>query len=321
MKNRKLGILLLTVFLLGLLTACGSGKEIRFGTAGTGGTYYAYGSALSSLLEDNLSGVKFDVKATAGSAANLRLLSEDYLQMAIAQADVIADAAAGEGSFEGKALSGYGAVAGLYTEACQIVVRADSGIKRIEDLEGKRVSVGEEESGVMKNAEQILLVYGLTPELLEAENLSYSDAAEALANGEIDAFFCTAGAPTNAVANAARQTEVRLLGLDAEKQKRLLNTYDTYVPCVIPAGTYEGQTEAVETVGVRAVLLASNRLNAQQVHDITEQLFQDAGKLQMATAADTPLTLEAAVENVPIGYHAGAAAYYGENDIQVGQEK
>lgn len=323
MKKWNARVSLLSMLMATLvLTGCGAAgaQELRLGTAGTGGTYYAYGAAMSELVGEKLPDMLLTVKATAGSAANLRLLSEDYLQLAIAQSDLMNDAYYGTGVFAGQEpRTGCGAVAGLYTEPCQIVVRADSGIETVEDLAGRIVGVGEEESGVVENARQILLCCGLSFDMLEVRYLSYSDAALALADGSIDAFFCTAGAPTNAVANLARQTPIRLLGLEERQRERLIDTYGAYLPCTVPAGTYEGQTEEIETVGVEAVLLASAKLSEQQVYDLTAALFENADALQLGTAADTPLELSEA-GGVTIPYHPGAARYYTENGIAVETE-
>ncbi len=320
MRTKKLLCLLLAAVLA--MTAAGCGQEsgeIRFGAGGTGGTYYAYGSVLSEVLGDEK--MTFDVKATAGSSANLRLLSEDYVRLAFAQTDQITDAWNGTGAFDGNALTGYKAVASLYDEHCQIVASAASGIKTVDDLAGKRVSVGEEESGVIRNAEQILLAYGMTFEMLgSVEHLSFSDAAAAMADGKLDAFFCTAGVPTSAVANLARTTGIVLVPQEAEELERLTSTYRAYTATVIPANTYAGQTEDVPAVAVRASLLASDKLTVDQVYDITSALFANADALQNATVSDTPLTLEHAADGVTIPFHPGAARYYSENGVTVSTE-
>ena len=320
MKQRKrILCLLLAAAIMALTAGCGDkSADLRFGTGGTGGTYYAYGTAVSELLGNETT--VFDVKATAGSMANLRLLSEDYLQLAIAQSDLTDNAWHGTGLFEGQARTGYSAVASLYTEPCQIIASAASGIQSVADLEGKRVSVGEEESGVIQNAEQILLAYGLSFDTLEVQHLSFADAAAAVADGTLDAFFCTAGAPTTAVANLARQADIVVVPQDADKLQRLTNTYESYTACTIPAGTYAGQTEDVAAVGVRAVLLASDKLSSDQVYQITAGLFDNADALQLSTPADTPLTLDSALEGITIPYHAGAAQFYAENGVSVETE-
>lgn len=311
----------LAVFLL-VLSGCGGGnREIRFGTGGMGGNYYAYGNALAQIIEENMEGVEVDVKTTAGSAANLRLLGQDYLQMAIVQSDTLLDASRGEGVFEEKKYDGFSAVAGLYMEACQIIVPADSEIGSVEDLIGKRISVGEEDSGVMRNAEQILLANGITFSMAEIKYLSFADSAEAMKNNEIDAFFCTAGAPTTAVSELAKELDIRLLSLDSRTTGQMMRLYGCYEECVIPAGTYNGQTEDTVTLGVKAVLVASDKMKNETVERITELLFEHAKELKYATNADYTDDMVFATEAIPIPFHPGAAAYYEEQGIHVGTDK
>lgn len=303
-----------------LLAGCGStGGAIRFGTAGVGGNYNTFGQTFAGLLSSGEDPMQIEVKVTAGSAANLRLMSEDYIQLAISQTDVISAAWNGTDAFSGKALTGYGAVAGLYTEVCQFITRKDSGIKSIRDLRGKKVSVGEAESGSQVNAVQILLAYGLNEKLVEEVNLNYTDAAKALQDGEIDAFFCTAGVRTTVVEELAKQVDIRLLPITGDERKSLLGTYDFYTTYTVPAGTYTGMNKDVKTIGVRAVLLASNKLSEGDVKKITAALFKNAGQLQLAVPVDFTLTEESAVQDIPIPFHPGAAAYYEEAGVSIGK--
>ena len=135
---KKKGILFLAMVLL--LTGCiGSIGHIRFGAAGIGGMYHAFADTFGDLLTADQEEKQIEVKTTAGSAANLRLLSEGYIQMAIAQEDMTRAAYQGTGSWtDGKKYQGYSAVAGLYMEACQIIVRDESDIQTIDDLLGKK---------------------------------------------------------------------------------------------------------------------------------------------------------------------------------------
>lgn len=304
-----------------LLTGCsGSGTalgKLRFGVAGEGGVYRVFGQSYAA-LENETSNGQVELKNTAGSAANLRLLMGDYLQLAVAQSDLAREARERTGLFEGEEEEGgFSAIAALYTEACQVVVRADSGIESIEDLQGRTVSIGEEESGSAKNAEEILAAYGLNDRLVDCLNLNYNDAAAQLKAGKIDALFVTCGAPFAALTGLAGSCEVRLLPIDGGAAQRLLGRAEGYEVCSVPAGTYPGQTEEVPTVGVKALLLASDSVPAEQVQALTELLF--AHRDELSQQLGIPLDAEEdAVEGVGIPFHAGAAAYYKAAGITVG---
>lgn len=314
----KKKIVLLPVIALCLLTAaCSQGKTLRFGTGNSGGTYYKYGTQLSKgLSEEGV--VAPEVKETAGSAANLRLISEGFLQLAVTQGDVLSDAAQGSGVFEGKDYSGgYGALAALYTEACQIIVPKDSPVQSPADLAGLRVSVGEKESGVRKNAQDILLACGLTTEMIQAEYLSFTDSAAALEAGTIDAFFCTAGAPTAAMAELASRMEIRLLPLEERIMSNIQNVHNGYTRTVIPAGTYPGQNEPVSTLGVKAVLIASGEMKSEDAAKITRFLLEHREELCRELPVLFERDLSYVTQDIPCGFHEGAKEVYEEMGIHV----
>lgn len=320
MKNFKWLLVLLAILICGGAAGCGDSvakNEIRFGTGGVGGKYYAYGSTLAEMLkaEKNIS---LDVKTTAGSAANLRLLREGFLDLALVQSDLLSDALKGTGNFAAVGPgTGYAAVAGLYTEACQIVVSADSEIKSVQDLVGKKISVGERESGVLKNAEQILLAHGLTFEMIEPDYLSFADSAAALERGEIDAFFCTAGAPTIAISDLSKKMKIRLLSIEPRIFQNMMTMYHGYTPCKIPVGTYEGQTEEISTLGVKAVLVARKNLTDKIVVQVTDCIFENADKISSAANVPSNFNLEHATKNVPSAFHSGAVKYYAAQGVEV----
>ena len=312
--------LLLLLPIIALLVGCGdnsaSDTTLRFGTGGSGGMYYAYGNELAKILHADKKDHNVDVKTTAGSAANLRLLREKFLDIAIVQSDTLSNAVNGKGIFaEVGPGVGYAAVAGLYTEACQIVVAKDSQIMSVNDLVGKKVSVGEKESGVLQNAEQILMAHGLTFEMIEPNYLSFTDSAKALAEGQIDAFFITAGAPTEAVLSLAVNKGVRLLSIAPDVQNNMMKLYKGYTRCIIPANSYPGQDEEVSTIGVKAVLVASTDLSDNEVAYLTEFVFKNADKLPHNTT--DKLTNKYAVEDIPASFHAGAAKFYEQQGIKV----
>lgn len=315
MKKR---LCLLLCFSLILLSACGRKSDnIRFGAADIGGMYYAFASSFSGAASKDTSDYKFEVKNTAGSAANLRLLSDKYIDLGIAQADLIKDAYNGTGYFKDNICNGYKAVAALYTEACQIVVKAGSDIKTIDDLQGKKISIGAKESGTEINAKQILEFSGLNSKLVDMVNLDYAEAAKQLVSGDIDAFFCTAGLQTTVISELTKECSIRMLNIDDKCIKKLITAYPCYSRYEIPANTYAGQTESITTIGVKSVLLASDNLSENAVKQLTKTLFKHTKDLRYATSLELISDENTAVQGIDIPFHPGAAAYYKEKGITV----
>lgn len=304
--------------LMALCAGCSSGGQtIRFGAAQVGGMYSLFANAYSQIVADNNEDYEVNVRSTAGSAANLRLLSDNYLQMAIAQADIIDEAYNGKGEFEKKPLKGYSAVAALYDEACQIVVRADSDIYSVDDLLDKTVCIGEEESGTERNAKDILKIYGLSDDLVNCVNYNYAEAADALVNNEIDAWFFTAGVKTTAIEEVTRNCDIRLLSIDDNHAKKLIASCGAYSRYVIPAGTYKGQEADTDTLCVKSILLASDDLDSKTIEELTALLFENVQSIQYALPLDLKLDETSATESVSIPFHKGAAAYYEKQGITV----
>lgn len=303
-------ISILTCLCLLMTTGCSRQETIRFGAAGVGGMYYPFANAFTELASKDETGINWKVKSTAGSAANLRLLSDNYIELGIAQADLIEDAYYGKGSFHSGKYRGYKAVASLYPEACQIVVRKDSNITSLDDLEGKNVSVGEEESGTERNATQILEMCGLPDNLVNTKNLDYTDAADQLAEKKIDAFFCTAGICTTVIEELAKECDIRLLEIPESCRQKLKKAYSFYDDYVIPAGTYSGQTEDIQTISVQSVLLASSTLSEKTVQKLTASLFKHIKDIQYSISINLQLTPQEAVKGITIPFHPGAETYY-----------
>lgn len=263
-----------------IFTGCGKNTEkYSIGTGGEGGSYYGYGVNLAEELKEE-SDISLDVKTTAGSAANLRLISQGYLDFAMVQSDIYAAAVEGTGSFDGEPLSGFHSVTGLYTEAVQIVATKESGITSIEDLQGKTVSLGAEDSGVLQNALQLLNICGISEKNLKPVYQNFASSAERMKNGELDAFFVTAGAPTAAIVSLAEEMEITIIPISETISKRLLESNSAYCITEIPAGTYAGQEEAIPTVGVSAVLIAADTVSSDAEQAVLALLQKQNEELQ-----------------------------------------
>lgn len=314
---KKILCILLSLLLV-LLNGCSSDTgNIRFGAAGVGGMYYTFANSFTGILSKENENYSYEVKNTAGSTANIRLLSNHYIDLAIAQADLIQDAYEGTGAFDGNICKDYSAIAGLYTEACQIVVRANSSIYSLDDLQGKHISIGASESGTERNAKEILAATGLTSRLVQTENYDYTQAANQLSNHEIDAFFCTAGTKTTIIEELAKECPIRLLSLNETCLKKIMASSPSYIHYTIPANTYTGQDKEVTTIGVKSILLASDDLSEDTVNIITKALFEHNKDLQYATSLNLVLNETSATKDITLPFHKGAASYYKEKKITV----
>lgn len=310
-KVKKVSIVLAIVLVLSLmLTACG-GEKIRLATGGNTGTYYSFGTAVSQILGEK-TGYSFTVQSTGASKANIQLIAAGEVEMAIVQNDVMDYAYNGTDLFAGEQTQGFSAMAALYAEVVQIVVNPDAGITTIADLAGKRVSVGDAGSGVEFNSKQILEAYGVTFDDIQKQNLGFGASADAFKDNKIDAFFCTAGAPTTAIMDLATSANFTILTVDDEHAAQLIAKYPFYTQYDIPAGTYDNIDEDVTTLAVKATFIVSNDLSEEVVYEMTKALFENQTEIEVAHAKGAELNLKYAVEGVSVPFHPGAEKYYRE---------
>ncbi len=215
----------------------GDSRNLRFVTGGEFGTYYAFGSVIAQHATNN-AGVNVVGLAGNGSQSNVQELVDGTADLAFCQSDVMAYAYNGTNLFETK-MEGFSTVAALYMEQVQIVT-TDPSIQTVADLAGKAVSIGAPGSGVYFNAVDVLGAYGLTENDIKPTYQSFGDSADALKNGQIDAAFIVAGAPTTAVTDLATTKDVYLVSLDEEHINKLLETSDYYAKTVIAKDVYFG---------------------------------------------------------------------------------
>jgi TRAP transporter TAXI family solute receptor len=310
--KKKFLITVLSFLLIGLLflSGCGGTTTLKMATGGTTGTYYAYSGTVSQVLSEKIGNVSFDVQSTGASKANIYLISDKEADIALVQNDVMYYAHNGIDLFDGEKVSGFSAMAGCYAEVCQVVSRSD--ITSIEELRGKRVSVGDIGSGVEFNARQILEAYGMTFDDIIVNNLSFGDSATALKDDKIDAFFCVAGAPTTAIVELATTNQINLLEIDDEHAAKLIEKYPFYTKYDVPAASYKGVDSPVQTVAVVATYIVSDDLSEDLVYKMTKALFEHKDEIAIGHPKGAELDPAYAVSGISIPFHPGAEKYYKE---------
>lgn len=291
--------------------ASGTAQTLKLATGGTTDTYYAYGGVIANTLNSKLPNVQLNVQSTGASKANIFLIDDGEADAALVQNDVMDYASKGTDLFEEDgAVTTFSTAAALYAEVCQIISSGD--IKSVEDLKGKRISVGDAGSGVEFNARQILEAYGITFDDIEVNNLSFGDSADALKDGKIDAFFCTAGAPTTAISELSTTNAINLLGIDDAHAKALQDKYAFYTQYTVPSGTYKGVDSDVVTVAVKATLIVSDKLSDDVVYELVKGIFDNKDAIVSGHAKGAELDTTYAVEGISVKFHPGAEKYFKE---------
>lgn len=288
--------------------------QLIIATGGTTGTYYPLGGGIAQIITKNTD-VTASAQTTGGSVENMRLLASGDVELAFVQNDIADYASKGLLMFEGTAVENLQGLATLYNETIQIVLPGDSTITSVADLKGKKVSVGAPGSGTEANTSQILEVFGLTFDDLDAEHLNFGDSVSRIQDGEIDAAFVTAGAPTAAVTELSATKGVKLLTIEADKIEELIAMYPFYVSDTIPAETYPGVAETT-SVAVKAMLTVSSDLPEDFVYDVTKALFENQDQLLAINPKASSITKENAIEGLSLDIHPGALKYYQEEGLK-----
>lgn len=279
------------------IAGCGGGEKEQFiniATGGTAGTYYPIGGAIAEVLNKN--GMNASAQSTGASVANINMLKDKQVELAIVQNDITYYAVNGLEMFkESGKIENLSGIASLYPETCQFIVREDSGIKSINDLKGKRVAVGAAGSGAEANARQILEAYGITYDDVEEQFLSFAEGAYAIKDKTVDAAFVTAGYPTASVQDVASQNKIRLLPVGDEQIKILTEKYPFYTKTVVPKGVYQGFDEEVQTVSVMAILVCNDKIDAALGEKLTKAVFDNVDKIAAAHSAGKNIKKESAL--------------------------
>ena len=311
---KKIFCLSLSIMMIMSLFACGSSssvKKITLASGGTSGTYYGFSGALATRLNEVLNNdMKISVISTGASKANVQMVDSNDAQIAILQNDVMSYAYNASDMFEGQdPIRSFSAIASIYPESIQII--ANKSITSIEQLRGKRVSVGDAGSGTEFNTKQILKAYGMDMDTdIVKNNQSFADSCDSLKNGTLDAAFIVAGHPTVAVTELATNFDFNILSIDDAHADQLIREYGFYAKVNIEKDSYPVLTSDVKTVAVMATFIASNNLDEDTVYKFTKALFEEKGNIIHQKAA--LIDKNTAVQGISIPFHPGAQKYYNE---------
>lgn len=323
LKKFKVLWFLVAVLIISLLAAgCGGSKEggkkpetlnMSLASGKAGGTWYPMGGALSEIIQQSVKGANVSTMQGTGDA-NIIGVSNGQYTMGLSFSFSNADAMAGKATFEGKPQKNIAGMIGLYNSPLQIVVRADSNIKTIEDLKGKRIApglVGTSGEVLVKN---ILAVHGLTyKDMAKVEHLAYADAAMLMQDGHLDAFMPFTTVPAPVIQDLAISSKgVRLLTISPEKFAELKKLNAGYSEFGVKANTYQGQTQDVVCVGSNNVVIVQKSLSEDTVYQIVKGICENKKKLMDVHQVMQDWNVKYAAKDIGVELHPGAVKYFKE---------
>jgi len=283
-------------------------------TGGTSGVYYPLGVALSEIYGAGIEGARTQVQSTKASVENLNLLQQGKGEIAFSLGDSVQLGWAGnkEAGFPGK-LDKLRGVAAIYPNYIQIVASQASGVKSLADLKGKSLSVGAPASGTELNARTIFEAAGMSyQDLGKVEYLPFAESVELIKNRQLDATLQSAGLGVASIRDLATSLPITVVAVPAAAVEKI---GAPYLSVTIPAGTYEGQNEDVETAAVGNFLITHDGVPEETVYQMTKLLFENLDKMAASHAAAKGISLEKATDGMPIPLHPGAERYYKEKGI------
>ena len=328
------------ILVLGLLSegVSPSAQEeqfFRIGAAATSETFFEIGGVIAGAISKpagslpcerggncGVPGLVAVTQATQGSVDNLRMVAAGQIESGIAQSDIVSWAYAGTGIFAAAGpLKNLRAIANLFPESLQLVVRDDSAIRALADLRGKHISLGQPASGTLVDARIVLTAAGLTEKDIVAEYLRPGTAAANVKDGTLDGFFLIGGVPVPAIRDLAAETPVRLIPVDGDVFAKMRESSASYRRSVIPSASYPGISVETPSIGLNALWIVSADAPEDLVYAITKALWNDATQrlLEARDPLGRQVRLKDALDGLAVPLHPGARRFYREAGLPVDQ--
>lgn len=319
-KNKflnKFGMFLILILMLSnmSMSVCAQKDTIylSLGTSTIGGTWLPIGAGMAAIVKEFHPYINITAETTGGGIDNLRLLKTGRIELALGTSG---------GAYEfiqkEKAENIRGIMGGSSSYS-QMVVLADSDIKTIADLKGKKIHIGPPGSTGNDPARALLELYGLEMgKDWHPEYLGHGQAAELLADGVIDAWFCIGSYPVACLQDINVRRDLRLLKIEDEKMETLLDKYPYYSVGKVPAGVYRGVTEDVNALCLTTILLVDEKVDDEVVYNIIKTLLENPDQLKKIHSSGKEWNAKNAtrgIDGVVVPFHPGAEKYLKEQGL------
>ena len=296
------------------------GLNIAIATGGTGGVYYPLGGGMANVLSKHVPGMQASARVTGGSVDNLKLIGSQQSEVALVMVDAALDALKGEDKFKGSPVD-VRTLMVLYPNRMHVVSMEGTGVEKMSDLKGKRVSTGSPGSATEVMAFRVIEAAGLDKDKdMRRERLGVAESVNALKDRKIDAFFWVGGLPTAAVTDLGATPNVKIKMIDhADTVDKMNKKYDNlYTTGVIPAKTYPGQDKDNPIAVVQNILVANAKMSDKVAYDIVKTFIEKRDELVAVHAEAESIKLEnQSPKNSPIPWHPGAVKYFSDKGLKM----
>ena len=293
--------------------------RITMGGGPPSGVFGIFATGIGTYLSKNVPGLDVSVTATGGSVENTRRVNSGEAEMGLSFASDVHEAYFGLEQFKDKPLTNIRAIGVVVFGVAHMITYADSGIKTVNDLVGKRVAVGNPGSGTFSNAERIFRALGIWDKINRI-NLLGAQAGEAMADGKADAFFWTGPEPDRVTMEAATKKPVRAIDIYTPVTKTdFFKQFPYFARYVFPANSYKGITEDTATVGIPVIWYANKDVSPALVQKMTAAAYSKEGSAHMVSvhAGAKDMAPQKALQGVTFPLHKGAEDYWKSAGIQI----
>lgn len=289
-------------------------RSISIGTASQGGVYFVYGNGLAGFIGETF-GVGASGEVTGGPQQNATLVQMGEQTIGLVTMGPMYEAWTGKSELApGLEHTDVRALFPMYETPFHAIAMSSSNISSMQDLEGKRISVGPQ-GGTSS-------IYW--PRFLEAlgvnARINYSGAADAagqLKDGLIDAFTFSAGIPIGAFSQLAAEADVKTFAFSPEEYAKIIEQFPEVAGFTIPGGTYSVQPEDQQSVAMWNFAVAHKDMPESLAYEITKLVLTNNDRMRSIHAAAVNTVAENWDKNGFLPFHKGSVKYFEEIGIQI----
>lgn len=318
-----------SVLSMALLSSLNAKDEQKYviATASTGGTFYPVGVGIATIASLKLAKsnkITFSAITSAGSSENVNMMEKGEVNFGILQGLFGSMAWQGKAKYAGDPKKDLRSVTMLWQNVEQFTIKSKfaktGNIKDLKNLYGERFSMSGRNSGSRISSEVIMGALGIDYNKMDQQYLGYSPSSTALQDGKVQGMTTPSGPPTSAVTNAFASIgndNIKVLDFSADDLKAINAQYPVWTPFKIKAGTYPGQTKDINTIAQPNLLVVTKDTPEETVYLLTKTIYENLPFLNTVHKATLAMSLQKAIDGLPMPLHPGAAKYYKEQGINI----